>query len=728
MYFEDKGDQAFENQLYYDAIACWNRGYHKNPDNASLLYKAGKAFLKLGDMDKALEYFIRSDQQNPNQYEIKKDIIRLYIIKGEIKKADKLLKEISSFAAGDLDYYFLSGDIYLVSGMAEKACEMYKQAVLLSNGSAKAFIKLSMGLVETKNLDEAEKYISKIIKNYILTPQENLLLSDYYFVKGDFELAEKNILEAVFSDKSNLGFKSHLCSFYFKTNQFEKVSEVLSQYVKEYPDNLEFKIFLADAFISLKELDKAEPLIEEIRLLSKDLADYNLIMGKYWLCKGRSSYAVLYLKDACKKKSYLVNTNFLLGTAYFAGGQFKLAENSLTKALTLSPNHQDSLYLMALLHYKLKEIELSLKYLEKIGELDFFNPKYSILKGLCFFEKKDFEKASDLFFQAFEIERELSSGFFLGRAREALKDYDSAISIYKTVLEENGFVEEVFFQYISLLIKTEKQKAASEELDKNISLVNKNPVTNYIFACFAIKLNNTKKAKFFLKTAIDQGFAFEGTYLKLASIYKDLGNLKETEKILLEGLKKFPSSKECILELGDYYYKTNSFEKAVLIYEKGLKLTQNSSVLMSNYAWVLAISEKELDIALDYARKAYELDSEKAFICDTLGYIYYLKGAYSQSLWMFEKAELLSPENPILKYHLGLVCFKLGQLSKAKENFELALKLGVKSEIKKEIEVILNGLGAKTKTIEYLESPEVNILNFPEKLVDDTDILTPQWD
>jgi tetratricopeptide (TPR) repeat protein len=727
--FEQRGDKSFENHLYQNAVHYWNRSYQDNPQNYFLLYKTGKAFLKLGNIDKALEYFLKADKKISDNYEIKKDLIRLFIIKGNNIKAEKILEEISPFIKSDPEYYFLAGDINLVSKNSEKACQMYKQAVLFSKGSARSFIKLAIALYETQNYDEADKYILNIIKNYIISPEDKILLSDYFFITGELNSSENYILEALSSDNANLQFKNHLCSFYLKTQQIAKACKVLEKYIKEYPSNVRFKLLLADALIFEKDIKRAEALLEEIKNSgTKDLFEYNLIMGKLWLFKGKNSYAVSYLKEACEKKSYLVNGNFLLGCAYFAGGQLKLAEKSFTKALVLAPRHLESLYSMSLLHYKQKEYKLSLQYLDKIKDSDFFNPKYNILRGLCFFDQGDYKKAAEFFLEAFEVQGDLSSGFYLGKAKEALEDYDSAIEIYKKVLDNYAFNEEVFYRYILLLQKTNNKKAALRELDKHISLNCKNPEKNYVFACLAIKLNQTDKAEKLLEDALNKDFAFEGTYLKLASVYKNLGKYNDEEKILTKCTEKYPSCLECVLELGEYYYKRNNLEKAVFVYEKGIKFCSNSAILMSNYAWVLSVTGKDLDLALDYGRKAYELEPDEAFICDTLGYIYYLKKAYSQSLWMLEKAEEINPENWALKYHLGLLYLETGKLSKAKKSFELALADNISLEAKKEIQNILNNFEKDPEEIEFSDNFEDNVLVFPEKPVDVTDLLTPDWD
>lgn len=48
-------------------------------------------------------------------------------------------------------------------------------------------------------------------------------------------------------------------------------------------------------------------------------------------------------------------------------------------------------------------------------------------------------------------------------------------------------------------------------------------------------------------------------------------------------------------------------------------------------------------------------------------------------------------------------------------------------ETKDEIQKILSDFGTSTEITDYTDTPEENIMTFPEKLVDETDILTPQW-
>ncbi len=66
----------------------------QSPKKAVLLKKLGFAIAKTGDNEKALEYLSQAEQLEPENFEIKLHIARIYIAKGMILRAEKPLKEI----------------------------------------------------------------------------------------------------------------------------------------------------------------------------------------------------------------------------------------------------------------------------------------------------------------------------------------------------------------------------------------------------------------------------------------------------------------------------------------------------------------------------------------------------------------------------------------------------------------------------------------------------------
>src|ERR1035437_396314 len=72
-------------------------------------------------------------------------------------------------------------------------------------------------------------------------------------------------------------------------------------------------------------------------------------------------------------------------------------------------------------------------------------------------------------------------------------------------------------------------------------------------------------------------------------------------------------------------------------------------------------------------------------VADTLGWIYYQKGAYQSAISLLQEALKLQdknnqmPDNPDIHYHLGMAYAKSGQPTLARQQFERVLKINPNS-------------------------------------------------
>jgi len=62
-------------------------------------------------------------------------------------------------------------------------------------------------------------------------------------------------------------------------------------------------------------------------------------------------------------------------------------------------------------------------------------------------------------------------------------------------------------------------------------------------------------------------------------------------------------------------------------------------------------------------------------VMDTLGRIYYLKGTYLSAIAEFQDSIELDPENPVIRYHLGMALYKNKQYKQAEEELAKALSI-----------------------------------------------------
>ena len=110
--------------------------------------------------------------------------------------------------------------------------------------------------------------------------------------------------------------------------------------------------------------------------------------------------------------------------------------------------------------------------------------------------------------------------------------------------------------------------------------------------------------------------------------------------------------------------------------EQVLKMYPNMWSMANDAAFILADYGKgknDLDKALTLAQKAQSLTPENPLVLDTLGWVYYKRGELKQAAGLVGKSASQKPrKNPIFNYHLGMVYYQAGDKGKAKEFLQFA--------------------------------------------------------
>ncbi|MCE5187212.1 MAG: DUF3808 domain-containing protein [Planctomycetaceae bacterium] len=110
---------------------------------------------------------------------------------------------------------------------------------------------------------------------------------------------------------------------------------------------------------------------------------------------------------------------------------------------------------------------------------------------------------------------------------------------------------------------------------------------------------------------------------------------------------------------------------------------ENVSVL-NNLAYLLADNNQDLDVAVDYARKAYQREPGNAVYLDTYGFAQCKKGQYAdaernllRAIELYERAQIDIPWD--LYKHLGMAREGLGRAKQAAEAYQQAIDLSADS-------------------------------------------------
>jgi tetratricopeptide (TPR) repeat protein len=122
------------------------------------------------------------------------------------------------------------------------------------------------------------------------------------------------------------------------------------------------------------------------------------------------------------------------------------------------------------------------------------------------------------------------------------------------------------------------------------------------------------------------------------------------------------------------YDRKNQPKKANEYYRKVLDIDKNIVLAANNLAYNYVRDGGNLDVALGIAQKAREANPDSPGLADTLGWIYYKKGAYSTAIGLLrESNEKFKGSNPEVLYHLGMAYLKSGEKRLATETLTTAL-------------------------------------------------------
>ncbi|HBC88422.1 MAG TPA: hypothetical protein DCZ94_15850 [Lentisphaeria bacterium] len=146
------------------------------------------------------------------------------------------------------------------------------------------------------------------------------------------------------------------------------------------------------------------------------------------------------------------------------------------------------------------------------------------------------------------------------------------------------------------------------------------------------------------------------------------------------------------------YIYQSGFEGVPINYKEAgkwyLKAIDNGYKDVKNeLAYLWAEQGINLDKAKKLAEEAVQEKPGESACLDTLGWVLYKQGHYTEAIKQFEKASEISPKDAAVMDHLACAYLKLGEKDKAKVEWSKALELNPDGKLKSQIKTNLEALG-----------------------------------
>ena len=160
----------------------------------------------------------------------------------------------------------------------------------------------------------------------------------------------------------------------------------------------------------------------------------------------------------------------------------------------------------------------------------------------------------------------------------------------------------------------------------------------------------------------------------------NLGAIK-TLKAALEYAENEVAQSSLWGSIGDQYYELGKGSKSQQSYKKAIALDPKNAMALNNYAYHLSVDGKNLEQALQMAKKANEISPNNATYLDTLAWVYYKLGEYEEAKRVMQQAMSFDKEkSPELALHYGDILDALGSTFMAQTYWRKALEWGADAD------------------------------------------------
>jgi tetratricopeptide (TPR) repeat protein len=199
------------------------------------------------------------------------------------------------------------------------------------------------------------------------------------------------------------------------------------------------------------------------------------------------------------------------------------------------------------------------------------------------------------------------------------------------------------------------------------------PEAHYLAGLTYMKLKQYNHAIPHFQQAFKNNETDRNVFYQLALAYKEVGQVDSAWQVVKTGLTRFPEEIPLLYLQGEVAVLKGDYEAARVIYETVLQL--ESTPIGYYYLGLANEKRNAYEQAKQAYLKAYELDSTFSYALTNLGYLYYLEGDCEKSLFYFDKALALRPEDVFALYYKGMCLHTLDDKESVRQIYEKLLKL-----------------------------------------------------
>ena len=439
--------------------------------------------------------------------------------------------------------------------------------------------------------------------------------------------------------------KQRALNIAIEQNDLQSALDIATHWVVQEPEDVPAKFYLAHIALKSHEYELAAETLDSILTLDANADLEKILEG----ISPDSEEDRQNLLDTLRTSKERENPSVLILIAGLEAqnNEIELALKTVNKALRKRPKVTGFILMKANLLMALSDDDATLKWYEKSSKKHKYNLEVRLAEVRYLIKTNQAESALEKLEKIIKTWPDAEEALFIAGL--------TAIDLKKSDLAEQYLVElrySVRYQneaYYYLAVNAERKqhletaKAYYRLVDGNLYTVSRRNLISIYEK--QDKLNDV--LRFLTQERVNYPQHASFLYQAQAEILKRMDNKKAALRLLTEAVKNLPDDPEILYSqvlLLDPFTQSEQLDRSL---HQLLILEPNSPTYLNAYAYTLALQNKRLDEARQYAEQALEFAPDQASILDTLGYIAFLQNDFDTSSKVLAKAWKISGSNAI---------------------------------------------------------------------------------
>ena len=661
------------------ALGILQKLYDLDSSNINALHMQGIIYLDSKDFNNAHQIAEKIAANAPGDYRASQLKGLVAYRQGSFQDAIVSLLQSLKAAPDTLTYYFLGLCHYRLDDL-ELAISQFNQVLDAQPDFSQARLMLAMVLLQQHRTEDCIREVRYLLNSdprngfaYNILGSAQLLQKDYdaamesfdraieinpdlvgvylkkgrlLFNRGEKELAEKALLEALSLSPDVLNYRFMLASFYLKQENYSAAVDILHEGLTGAPVDALIYNYLAG--ISFKQQDDPAAVkhLKKAISVNPEYVTPSLNLAKYYLAKAEYDQAITLFNAILKQDSENLKALSGLILVYELTGRPDSAE--LVYQQILATGSPEAMLFVAQ-HYAKRE-----RHSEALAILDdaltkapSFIPFYK-LKASVLLKMDQFDDAAETLEQLEKLDAGSGYPELIGLLLRNGQN-DKAMQITENVINKNPNLRYGYLLQSSIFQSKGQFDSAAEILERGLSKIPGDP-----------KLT-----------------------LRLGQVHELNNHTSQAIDLYREIIKNEPNHYEAFFALAALYDRLGDKSQAQIYYQKTVALNDRYVPALNNLAYLYAENNGNKQEALSIALKAYGLAPWQPDVMDTLGLTLLKNNQPAEAAKILEKASKMLNDNPTIKYHLALAFVELEQNDKAIAVLDEALAVGDFPDVEK---------------------------------------------